>query len=199
MRMAAATLDGEYVLLDLTPIFNNDGISYASNLRDGGFNVWNNTFPAEELPASLSRIDVAGIPFQFPSKEDGQLNNLVCAGQRIDVPPARYDWIYLLAASERRAEDLAYLHYASGAVDPEWLRISDFWPEAGARFGEIEAFRCAQMHFPRHVQPRVQPGIWLQRLPVPRQEPLASLHLPDHAAIHIFAATAVKTTRGITR
>lgn len=195
--MSTAACGDECILLDLTPLFNNDGISYAQNLRDGGFNVWNNTFPAEELPESLSLIDVAGIPFRFPSKEDGCLNNVVCAGQRLEVPVARYDWIYLLTAGERRSEDLVYMHYAGGAVDPEWLRVSDFWPEAGSRFGEIEAFRCTQMHFPRHVQPRVQPGIWMQRLPVPRQEPLAWLHLPDNLSMHIFAATAIKTTRGL--
>ncbi len=185
-----------FVLLELAPLFNNDGISYAGNLRDGGFNVWNNTFPAEELPESNSLIDVVGIPFRFPPKEDGQLNNVVCREQRIELPPDRYDWIYILASAERRSEDIVYMHYASGAVDMEWLRVSDFWPEAGARFGEIEAFRCTQMHFPRHVQPRVQPGIWMQRIPVPRQEALAWIHLPDNLAIHLFAATALRSTRG---
>lgn len=183
-------------MLDLSALFNNDGISYASNLRDGGFNVWNNTFPAEELPASHSVVKVKSIPFRMPPKEDGQLNNIVCQRQRVDLPPNQYDWIYILASAERRAADLVYMHYVSGGVDPEWLRVSDFWPEAGAHFGEIEAFRCAQMHFPRHVQPRVQPGIWLQRIPVPRQEPLDWIHLPDNFAIHIFAATAIPAMGG---
>lgn len=184
------------VLLDLAPLFNNDAISYAGNLRDGGFNVWNNTFPAEELPASHSIVDIAGIPFRFPPKEDRQLNNIVCCGQRLNLPEDRYDWIYLLASAERRTEDIAYMHYASGVVEMEWLRVADFWPEAPARFGEVEAFRCSRMHFPRHVQPRVQPGIWRQRVPVTRQEPLAWVHLPDNLAIHIFAATAIKTPGG---
>lgn len=194
--MPMVQVQDAFVLIDLAGLFNNDGISYANNLRDGGFNVWNNTFPAEELPESNSIVEVAGIPFRFPPKEDGQLNNILCSGQRLDLPPDRYDWLYLLASAERRSEDTVYLHYASGAVEPEWLRISDFWPEAGSRFGEVEAFRCTKMHFPRHVQPRVQPGIWRQRVPVPRQEALAWVHLPDNLAMHIFAVTAVKTTRG---
>jgi len=178
--------------LDLAPLFNNDSISYASNLSDGSFNVWDNSFPAEELPASLSIVNVAGVPFRFPPKEDRQLNSVVCCGQQLAVPPNDYDWLYVLGAAERRTEDIVYLHYTSGAVDPEWLRISDFWPGAGPRFGEIAAFRCKHMHYPRHVQPGVEPVIWRQRIPVTREEPLASVHLPDNVAIHLFALTAVR-------
>ncbi len=181
------------LLIDLAPLFNNDSISYASNLGDGGFNVWDNSFPAEELPASLSVVSVGGIPFRFPPKEDGRLNTVVCCGQRLDLPPGSYDWLYVLVAAERRTEDSVFLHYADGAVDSEWLRISDFWPGAGPRFGEIVAFRCAHMHYPRHVQPRVEPVIWRQRIPVTREQPLAWVHLPDNVAIHLFAMTVIRS------
>jgi hypothetical protein len=182
-----------WVLLDLAPLFNWDSISTAGNLADGAFNVWQNAFPAEELPASDSIVRVAGVPFRFPPKEDGCLNNVRCSGERLDLPPGRYDWIYVLAASERRAEDTVYLHFASGAIEPEWFRISDIWPGGPARFGEVEAFRTKNIHFPRHIQPRIEPVIWMQRIPVARQEPLAWLRLPDNIAIHLFAATAVQT------
>lgn len=191
--MSSPQLQDRFVLLDLQPLFNWDSISYASNLRDGTFNVWKNSFPAEELPASHSIVEIDGIPFRFPSKEDGQMNNVRCAGERLDVAPGRYDWIYVLAASERRAEDTVYLHFTNGAIEMEWFRISDFWPGAPARFGEVEAFRTRNIHFPRHVQPRIEPVIWMQRIPVTRQEELAWVHLPNNIAIHLFAATAVKT------
>jgi hypothetical protein len=184
------------VLLDLAPLFNWDSISSASNLQDGAFNVWQNSFPAEELPASDSIVHVDGVPFRFPPKEDGRLNNVRCSGERLDLAPGRYDWIYVLAASERRAEDTVYLHFTSGAIEMEWFRISDIWPGGPARFGEVEAFRTKNIHFPRHIQPRVEPVIWMQRIPVTRQEPLAWLRLPDNIAIHLFAATAVQATRG---
>ena len=184
--------EAPWVLLDLAPLFNWDSISFASNLRDGAFNVWENSFPAEELPESDSLVHIAGVPFRFPSKEDGRHNNVRCSGERLDLPPGRYDWIYVLAASERRAEDTVYLHFTTGAIEAEPLRISDFWPGGPARFGEVEAFRTRNIHFPRHVQPRIEPVIWMQRIPVARQEPLAWLRLPHNIAIHLFAATAVK-------
>lgn len=185
--------EGRFVLLDLEPIYNWDSISYASNLPDGEFNVWKNAFPAEELPASDSVVEIDGIPFRFPSKEDGRMNNVRCDGERLEVPPGRYDWVYVLAGSERRAEDTVYLHFTSGAIEPEWFRISDLWPGGPARFGEIEAFRTKNIHFPRHIQPGIEPVIWMQRIPVTRQEALAWIRLPSNIAIHVFAATAVKT------
>jgi hypothetical protein len=183
--------------LDLEPHFDNDGISWARRPADGAFNIWGNTFPAEELPAGGSLVEVGGIPFRFPDKRDGALNNLRCARQRIDVPPGRYDWIYLLAAAERRTEDPVLLHYGGGAVDPEWLRVSDFWPQTPPRFGEPAAFRCTCMHYPRHVQEGMGPTIWRQRVPVTREQELVALRLPDNPAIHLFAATLVASTIGL--
>lgn len=183
------TTRDRFVVLDLSSHFNNDAIAYATNLRDGGFNVWGNTYPAEALPPSLSVVDVLGVPFRFPPKEDGHLNNVVCAAQYVEVPEGRYDWIYVLAAAERCAEDVVYVHYADGAVDPEWLRISDFWPDSPARFGEVPAFRPPALNYPRHVQRDLSPIMWRQRVPVTRERPLVGFTLPENDAIHILAAT----------
>jgi len=178
-------------LVDLSEYFDNDGISSAERPHDGAFNIWSNTLPSEELPESGTIVNVDGIPFRFPDKADGACNNLRCGRQLVPVPPGRYDWIYLLGAAERRSEDWLYLHYADGSVDPEWLRVSDFWPETPAYFGEPAAFRCTALHYQRHVQHRMRPTIWRQRVPVPRECELATIRLPDNPAIHLFAMTLV--------
>jgi hypothetical protein len=180
-------------MIDLSAHFDNNGVSRAGRTAEGAFNIWANTFPAEELPPSGGTVMVGGIPFRFPDKVDGRPDNLRCAGQLLALPPSRCDWIYLLAAAERRSEDWVWLHYRSGAVEPEWLRVSDFWPETAARFGELAAFRCTRMHYPRHVQHGMGPTIWRQRVPVPREEALAALRLPDNPAIHLFAMTLALT------
>jgi hypothetical protein len=179
------------VQVDLSYLVNNVGTTSPENLGAGRFNVWNNSFPASELPASGQRLDVDGVPFAFPAVGSGEPDNIRCEGQRIDVPHRRYDWIYLLTCAERRTEDVARLHYADGAVDAEPLRVSDFWPGSPPRFGEVEAVRCATMHFPRHRQERVGPVIWQQRVAVVRRTPLVAVRLPDNIAIHIFAMTLI--------
>lgn len=179
-----------FVMLDLTGVLNNNAISHAAHLDVGGLNIWRNSYPADELPEGGSIVDVGGVPFRFPPT-DGADNNVICCGQLLDTPAGRYDWIYVLGAAERRTEDWTYLHYVSGAVDPEWLRLSDFWP-AASRFGEVEAFRCRRMHYPRHIQEGVHPGMWRARIPVPREDELARLRLPHNIAIHIFAMTLAR-------
>ncbi len=185
-----------FVTLDLCHHFNNDGISYASNRCDGSFNVWGNTFPAEALPLSLSIVDIAGVPFLFPPKEDGLLNNMSCFNQEILVEPARYDWLYLLAASERRSEDLICLHYEQKRLEYARLRVSDFWPETPPRFGEVEAFRCPSLHYPHHTQSNMKPVIWRQQIGLADADKLVQMTLPDNIAIHIFALTLHKIDEG---
>lgn len=178
------------VTVDLDPYADNTGITTAERTAAGGFNIWGNTYPADQLPAA-GPVRVDGIPFRFPPAAPGRPDNVRCAGQFVDLPAGRYDWIQLLAAAERRTEDPLWLHYADGTVDPEWLRVSDFWPQTAARFGETPAFQCTRMHYPRHVDDKFGPSIWRQRVPVPRSTPLRAVRLPDNPAIHLFAMTLV--------
>src|SRR4051812_44873913 len=94
--------------LELRGHLDNRGITPTTELGGGAFNVWSNTFPAEQLPPDGSLVEVGGVLFEFPVRAAGGADNLRCAGQLIALPPGRYDWLYLLAAAERRTEDLVY-------------------------------------------------------------------------------------------
>lgn len=177
--------------VDLGEHFDNRGITAADDLGGGAFNIWSNTFAAEELPEPGGLVEIGAVRFRFPAPRADGRDNLRCAGQLIAVPPGRYDWIHLVAAAERRTEDVAHLHYADGAVDPEWLRVSDFWPQTPAWFGERPAALGTRLHYPRHVQHDMGPAIWRPRIPVPREEELTAVHLPDNPAIHVFALSLV--------
>lgn len=177
--------------LDLTDFLDCTGITPETALDAGAFNIWSNTFPAAELPPSGSEVLVDGVRFRFPARHPTGADNVRCARQLVPVPTGRYDWIHVLAAAERRTEDQVLLHFTDGSIDQEWLRISDFWPETPARFGESIAFRCSRMHYPRHVQHNMGPAIWRQRVAVPREHDLTAIRLPDNPAIHVFAMTLI--------
>jgi hypothetical protein len=174
--------------VSLIPYLNNTGITAPGQLRAGAFNIWGNTFPADELPTGPSVL-IDGIPFLFPARTTGDPDNVRCEAQLVVLPSGRYDWIQLLCAAERRTEDPVWLHYEDGTTEPEWLGVSDFWPQTEPRFGEVAAFRLSRMHYPRHVERRMAPTIWRQRLPVPRPAGLSAVRLPDNPAIHLFAMT----------
>jgi hypothetical protein len=166
---------------------NNVALTFADELDRGLFNVWRNSAPAEHVPSG-QEIEVAGIPFRLPAKVAGRPDNVRCEGQLVAVPTGRYDWIHLLCASERRTEDALLLHFADGAVDREWLRVSDFW-SAPAHFGEALAIATPVMHYPHHVQARVSAKVWAQRVPVTRRAALRQVRLPRNVAIHVLAMT----------
>jgi hypothetical protein len=166
---------------------NNVGVTSARDTANGAFNVWGNSFAAEHLPPS-GPVVVDGVWFDFPAVGTGEPDNVRCEGQLVDVAPGAYDWLYVLAAAERRAEDELALHFERGEVDFEALRVSDFWASEAA-FGERIAFESPVMHYPRHVQPNVSALLWLQRVPVTRRATLAAIRLPRNVAVHVFALT----------
>lgn len=176
------------VPFDLGPCFDADAISWASNPGDGALNCWGNSIPADELPPAGEIFRVGAIPFVMPPTGDGEANTLVCRRQLLELDAVPVDWIHVLATAERRTEDVVLLHFATGAVDPEHVRVSDFWP-AQARFGERLAVQTTSMHYPHHVQKGLGAQIWAIRIPVPRREDLAAIRLPDNHAIHVFALT----------
>jgi hypothetical protein len=178
--------------LALDALFDNDGISGRERPGDGAFNIWGNTFPAECLPASGAIVVVEGIPFRFPPKEDGEPNNVRCRGQFLRLEEAVWDWVYVLAAAERRSEEAVLVRFGDGSERPEWLRVSDFWPETHCRFGEPLAFAGNGLHYPRHAQPNMRPAIWQSRVPIGLRRPVVGVTLPENPAIHLFAATLVR-------
>jgi hypothetical protein len=181
----------EKTVLDLSRYFDGRGLQPPDETGEYGFNIWSNTFPAEELPAPGSAVVVDGVPFAFPGRGAGGADNLRCRGQFVEFPAGSYDWIYLLGAAERRTEDRVSLCYADGSEKHAWLRMSDFWPETPARFGEPLAFATSALRYPRHTQASHSPSIWQQRIPLTTAAPLTGVRLPDNPAMHVFAMTAV--------
>ncbi|WP_455402976.1 hypothetical protein [Streptomyces bambusae] len=182
---------GLYDTVDISGHRNNTAISAATETGAGAFNVWRNSFAAEYLPAGGSLVHVDGVPFEFPPVCEGP-DNIRCAGQFIRVPEGRYDWIHVLAASERRSEDTVELNFADGSVDAEALRVSDFWA-APPWFGEVRAFESLVMHYPHHVQRGIPAVMWAQRVPVTRRAGLTGILLPRNVAVHVFALTLQRT------
>lgn len=187
------TSDVHFLPLDIAVHRNNLGATTERGLASGRFNVWRNSLCANDLPSG--RTTVHGIPFELPAWPAGRPDNIRCEGQYVAVPHGHYDWLYLLAAAERRAEDEAALHFQDGSVDFEAVRVSDFWASTAA-FGEREAMTSSVMHYPYHVQSGVPGRVWLERVPIVRQAALAGFRLPRNVSIHIFAVTLCATASG---
>jgi hypothetical protein len=185
---------GAFVMLDLGALRNSKGIASGPGER-GGLNIWGNSFPAAHFPSGAT-VTAGGVPFRLPVAGPAADDNLRPAGQSLAVPAGHYDWIHVLATSERRSEEPLWLHFEGRRVDESALRISDFWA-AEPQFGEVAVLTAPEMVYPGHVQPGVVPVLWAQRVPVQRRATLQAIRFPDAPALHVFAATLQVTVVGV--
>ena len=118
------------VPVPLDSLFDNDGIDTAT-ARGGDFDGSGYTFPGEELPPG--RVEVDGVPFDFPSSAAGARNNLVALGQRIELPRGRYlSAAFLTAGSYGDASGKATVHYADGTTSTAGLTGADWYAAGGS-------------------------------------------------------------------
>ncbi|MEU9442286.1 alpha-L-fucosidase [Streptomyces sp. NPDC048304] len=117
------------VPVPLDALYDNDGIDTAS-ARGGDFDGSGYTFPGEELPAG--RIEVDGVPFDFPASTAGARNNVVALGQRVDLPRGHYlSAVFLTAGSYGDASGQATVHYADGSTSTAALGGADWYAAGG--------------------------------------------------------------------
>lgn len=184
-----------FVLLDLHPLFNNDGISWDHYLEDGDFDGEGGTYPAESLPPSNTRCECRGIPFFFPSKEDGALNNVALEGQSLVLPEGQYQSLYLLGAA-----DSGYFAEWLEVEEEEGsrccrLELSSWHGFEGPRFGEWPGLVCNGYHSgdlgDTHSDGRVRREVWMwvQSIALEPGRRLRRLTFPDNPCLHLFAAT----------
>jgi alpha-L-fucosidase len=118
------------VPVPLDTLYDNDAIDTAS-ARGGDFDGSGYTFPGEELPAG--RVEVDGIPFDFPSSAAEAQNNVVALGQRVELPPGRYlSAVFLTAGSYGNASGRATVHYADGTTTTAGLGGADWYAAGGS-------------------------------------------------------------------
>jgi alpha-L-fucosidase len=182
------------VPVPLDSLYDNDGIDTAT-ARGGDFDGSGYTFPGEELPTG--RVEVDGVPFDFPASTAGAKNNVVALGQRIDLPPGRYlSAVFLTSGSYGDASGKATVHYADGSTSTAGLGGAD-WDAAG---GSLSApYRYA----PDGSKDEHGVGIGTSEVWTdPRREAVA-ITLPvtnpaeaGKASLHVFALTLQPAAQG---
>ncbi|MFJ9903270.1 alpha-L-fucosidase [Streptomyces sp. NPDC101152] len=182
------------VPVPLDSLFDNDGIDTAT-ARGGDFDGSGYTFPGEELPAG--RVEVDGVPFDFPSSAAGARNNVVALGQRVELPRGRYlSAAFLTAGSYGDASGKATVHYADGTTSTAGLTGAD-WYAAG---GSLSA---PYRYQPDGTKDAHSVGIGTSQVWTdPRREAVA-VTLPvinpaeaGKAALHVFALTLQPAAQG---
>ena len=190
------------VPINLVPLLDNDGISSAARPADGNFdcpdhpaNIPGSTYPAEHLPPGGQPFSPPGhenLRFLFPNVRDQDHNNVICAGQKIDVPAARYVALWLLGAAENgEHEGTLRLNYEDGRVEVP-LKFPDWCAEGGPDV--VVAAACPhryswQEHSREMTKEDIACRVFAVRLPVEAPRVLESFNLPYNTRMHVFAVS----------
>jgi len=173
--------------LDLSALYTGDGIATASvpaNFDGKGF-----AYPAEALPPA-GPVTLHGVPFTFPG---GDRNYLLCAGQTVPVPPARYAKVWFLAAATTyNAYPNPGANYVDGASVPMPLTVTE-WSRGSAAFNDVEAITAPYRYGPAGREDR-KVSIYLQVAELDPTTDLVSLALPTGTApeLRVFAISLEK-------
>jgi hypothetical protein len=201
---------GAMLPVNLSPVFDTDGISFDTNPSDGDLDGQGHTLPAEGMPpyqwrppAGAAKIDSSiypcglwtrpvnqgdRVPFWYPDKQDGSKNVLTCTGQRLEFPPGIRAAIHVLGtATAPDAQGDVTLVYQDGTTSTMPLTMSS-WTE-GPKHGEHVAFTCLHRHSATGDEPGVHCYLYHYKLLAERGKTLVAASLPQNAAMKIIALT----------
>ncbi|MFJ8487621.1 alpha-L-fucosidase [Streptomyces sp. NPDC094038] len=182
------------VPVPLDALYDNDGIDTAA-ARGGDFDGSGYTFPGEELPAG--RVEVDGIPFDFPAATAGAGNNVVALGQRLDLPKGRYlSALFLTAGSYGTASGTATVHYADGTTSTGGLSGGDWYSVGGS-------LSAPYRYQPDGGKDAHSVGIGTSEVWIDPQREAVALTLPvtnpaeaGKTALHVFALSLQPVAQG---
>ncbi|WP_412538792.1 Tat pathway signal sequence domain protein [Longispora sp. K20-0274] len=177
---------GTPVFVDLTAVYNRDGISDAVVPADGDLDNSGYTYPAEELPGA-GLFTSGDTSFRFPSSAPGAKNTVVPAGQKITVTPGAYRELHVLGAGvSGDASGTVTLHYGDGTTGSATLNLTD-WGRSAA-YGEQTAVVAGYRHG-RTGDNSLRVRIWHQDLAVDPARTLTAVTLPNSSRMRLVALT----------
>jgi alpha-mannosidase len=180
--------------LDLTSVFNNDGLASAAKPGDGDFDRGGWSYPAEILAGKAGDIvTLAGAAFRLPSAADGDRNNIACAGQVIPIDATGPTLTFFGAASNGGKSGALTLTYDDGTSTTAPLNFSDWCFDPAA--GEVTVL---SKEFRRNASGTTTPAVHVRarKVSTDPERHLRSVTLPQEPDLHVFGiAVGPKTLR----
>lgn len=173
------------IRIDISRLYNNDGISTTDAPMSGSLDKDGYSFPADGFPAD-GELLANNIRFHMANPISPR-NNISCAGQEIRLPRAGISKIHVLATAVNGSfiEEMQVKCADKTSYNVD-LAISD-WCIA-AQYNEIVGISFNRRNGPSASQ--IKCIIWQQTIYLKRNgSKAASITLPRNSNIHIFAVT----------
>jgi hypothetical protein len=190
---SSASPEANYLPIDLSSHFNNDGVASLDDTQDANFDGFKTTrglfsYDAQYFPSGSA--EVGEIPFLLGEKTHGKLNNIICQKQKIFVPPGNYQTILFLGSSVNGSFSAPLsLLYQQDVTETVTLGFTD-WCRPESERGDVRAFSFPQRIIRGGSRPETAPNfLWLAAVSANPKRKLAAITLPDLYNLHVFAIT----------
>jgi hypothetical protein len=180
---------------DLAPYFDNAGISddsdqAAGNLDGLGFSYSEQALTAAGL-APGAAVTSGGVQYDWPATAAGQPDNVVAAGQVIDVPPVAgaTELGVMGSATNGPSSGTLTITYTDGTSQSATLGFTD-WTSGSASLGNGIAASMPYRNSAAGSSQQIGTKVFTTGIPLQTGKTVASVTLPDGAdqgLLHVFA------------
>ncbi|MCL6450198.1 MAG: hypothetical protein K6T75_02765 [Acetobacteraceae bacterium] len=178
---------GRFTLVDLTPYFNNKGLSLPQNRTQANLGGMGSSIPAEELPPPGEFVN-CGVPFLMPDALWPR-DNMALEGQELPLPRGRWDRAHFLGLSDLSSfKGEVAVVYQGGPEELSSLGFSAFNSVAVPLCGEKPGPTARRLRTHLRDTP-MELRLWHQTLELDPRRELLALRFEDIPVLHVFALT----------
>ena len=191
---ASATVAVPYA--SLAAAYNNTGISDNSNPAAANYDGVGDSFSAQALadgaPTALTpgqQVTIGGTTFTWPTAAAGTPDNVVTAGQTVELSGSGTDLGFLGASQNGTASGTVTVHYTDGSSQSYNLNMADWYSNSPAVGNQILT-TTSSWNGPQAPHPV---SVYFGSVPLQQGKQVASVTLPilsnagGTTAMHIFA------------
>ncbi len=191
---ASATVAVPYA--SLAAAYNNTGISDNSNEAAANYDGVGDSFSAQALaagtPTALTpgqQVTIGGTTFTWPAAASGTPDNVVTAGQTVELSGSGTDLGFLGASQNGTASGTVTVHYTDGSSQSYNLNMADWYSNSPAVGNQILT-TTSSWNGPQAPHPV---SVYFGSVPLQQGKQVASVTLPilsnagGTTAMHIFA------------
>jgi hypothetical protein len=180
---------------DLTPFFDNTGLSDDANQAAGNLDGFGYSYSEQALTAAGlapgASITSGGVQYDWPSAAAGRPDNLVAAGQVISVPPVAgaTELGVLGSATNGPSSGTLTITYTDGSTQTASLGLSD-WTAGSPSFGNGVAVSMPYRNSASGSSQQLGTKVFTTNISLEAGKTVASVTLPDGAdqgLLHVFA------------
>ena len=180
----------------LAAAYNNTGISDNSNQAAANYDGVGDSFSAQALaagtPTALTpgqQVTIGGTTFTWPTAASGTPDNVVTAGQTVELSGSGTDLGFLGASQNGAASGTVTVHYTDGSSQSYNLNMADWYSNSPAVGNQILT-TTSSWNGPQAPHPV---SVYFGSVPLQQGKQVASVTLPilsnagGTTAMHIFA------------